>query len=314
MSMARTSEPARGDGGTVPPAEDARVRPVGLFSRLRPISRHLRFAPANAMLALGLAMVGLLTVLTLVVGLDPPASAATGSLMTRFRPPSTDGFLLGTDQLGRSLAARVAAGMPWSLGIALVAASLALAIGTLVGLVAAWVPGWSRRAIRMLVDTVIAFPSLVIAVTVIALVGRGFWPLAITLGLATWPIAARVVYAEAMSIVTRDYVVAADLVGRSSTGILLDHVLPALRPTLLTMFAFTFADMLIAESALSFLGLGVPLSAPSWGNMLSESREYLVEAPWMMLVPAGAIVFAVVALNLVGDGLAAASRSRDGRA
>ncbi len=283
----------------------------GLLPR-RP--RGLSLRAADAMLAIGLGMAGLLLVLTLVFGLNPPASANTGSLMARFRPPALDGYLFGSDQLGRSMAARVAAGMPWSLGIALVAAVIALTIGTVVGLTAAWVPGWPRRVIRMLIDTVIAFPSLVIAVTVIALLGRGFWPLAVTLGLATWPIAARVVYAEAMSIVKREYVVAAELAGVSGPKILLVHVLPALRPTLLTMFAFTFADMLIAESALSFLGLGVPLSAPSWGNMLSESREYLVSAPWMMLVPAGAIVFAVVALNLIGDGIAAAARRRSGRA
>lgn len=284
----------------------------GLFPRRRPVGISLR--AADAMLTTGLVMAGLLLLLTLVVGLNPPESASTGSLMTRFRPPALDGYLFGTDQLGRSLAARVAAGMPWSLGIAMVAAIIALVIGTVVGLIAAWVPGWPRRAIRMLIDTAIAFPSLVIAVTVIALLGRGFWPLAVTLGLATWPIAARVVYAEAMSIVKRDYVVAADLAGVAWPQIMLVHVLPALRPTLLTMFAFTFADMLIAESALSFLGLGVPLSAPSWGNMLSESREYLVAAPWMMLVPAGAIVFAVVALNLIGDGIAATSRRNSGRA
>ncbi len=82
---------------------------------------------------------------------------------------------------------------------------------------------------------------------------------------------------------------------------------------MLTMFAFTFADMLIAESALSFLGLGVPLSAPSWGNILSESRENLAVAPWMMLAPAGAIIFSVVALNLIGDGISALSRRNSGR-
>lgn len=269
-----------------------------------------RAVAGDAMLALGLVMVAALVVLTVTVGLNPPRTAFTGSLLMRFRPPMTDGYLLGTDQLGRSVAGRVGAGMLWSLGIALVAASIAVGLGTVLGLVAAWAPGWPRRVIRTVVDTVIAFPSLVIAITVIALLGRGFWPLALTLGLATWPIAARVVYAEAMSIARRDYVVAAQLAGVGPFMILATHVLPALRPTLMTMFAFTFADMLVAESALSFLGLGVPLTAPSWGNMLSESREYLVDAPWMMLAPAGAIVFAVVALNLIGDGIAAKSRRR----
>jgi peptide/nickel transport system permease protein len=170
-----------------------------------------------------------------------------------------------------------------------------------------------RRVIQHCVDTVIAFPALIIAVTVIALVGRGFFPLAVTLGLATWPIAARVIYAEALSLMQRQYVIAAELLGVGLFRAVLVHVLPAVRPTLLVMFAFTFADMLIAESALSFLGLGVPLTATSWGNMLSESRQYLVEAPWMMLAPAGMIVLAAVAFNLIGDGLALRARQR-GRA
>lgn len=287
--------------------------PSRLFGRMTP-RLWPRAVGREWMIWAGGAILAVLAVLTLTVGLNPPQSAQTGSLMTRFRPPALDGHILGTDQLGRSMAARIMAGAPWSLGIALVATTIAIAIGTPLGLIAAWVPGWPRRVIRMVVDTVIAFPSLVLAVTVIALLGRGFWPLAIVLGLATWPIAARVVYAEAMGIVKRDYVRAAVLAGVSGPVVVVVHVLPALRPTLLTMFAFTFADMLIAESALSFLGLGVPLSAPSWGNMLSESREYLNTAPWMMLVPAAAIVIAVVAFNLVGDGIAARTRRRGGRA
>ncbi|MEQ9815587.1 MAG: ABC transporter permease [Azospirillaceae bacterium] len=288
---------------------------VGTPARPRGLSlRRLRFwregGSGRWMLLAGLAVVLLLAIATAASLLAPPPGAFAGSLMERWKAPLEAGYLLGTDQLGRPLLARVLAGMPWSLGIALTAALISVGLGTLAGLVAAWVPGFTRRAILRLVDTVIAFPSLVIAVTVIAVLGRGFWPLALTLGLATWPIAARVVYAEAMSVARRDYVLAAQLAGVGGTTILVTHVLPALRPTLLVMLAFTFADMLIAESALSFLGLGVPLTAPSWGNMLSESREYLVEAPWMMLVPAGAIVLAVVALNLVGDGVAAISRRR----
>ncbi len=200
--------------------------------------------------------------------------------------------------------------MPWSLGIGFVATAISIAIGTVAGLAAAARPGFLRRMIQHLVDTVIAFPTLVIAVTVIALVGRGFWPLAVTLGLASWPIAARVIYAEGLAVMKREYVLAAELAGVGLARSVLVHVLPAVQPTLLVMFAFTFADMLIAESALSFLGLGVPLTASSWGNMLSESRQFLVEAPWMMLGPATVIVLAVVGFNLIGDGIANRSRRR----
>jgi peptide/nickel transport system permease protein len=247
--------------------------------------------------------------LAVVYALSPPADALRSNLLARLKPPGA-GFVFGSDQLGRSMIARVFAGLPWSIGIACVATTLALGIGTALGLVGAFFGGRVRVAVSLGVDTVIAFPSLVLAVTVIALLGRGFWPVALTLGLATWPIAARVVQAETLGIVAREYVTAASLLGVSSGRILWVHVLPALRPILLVMAAFLFADMLIIESALSFLGLGPPLSAPSWGNMLSDSRQFMVQAPWMMLVPAGFIVTAVVGLNLLGDGVAASMRAK----
>lgn len=281
------------------------VLPKGFSPRLR-----LPRANTSMQLVLGLAMVAALVVATLVWGLNPPASAINGDLLTRLSPPGSPGHLFGSDQLGRDLIARTAGGLPWSMGIALVATLISAGLGALAGLAAAWRPGPVRTVLNHLTDTIIAFPSLVIAVTVIAILGRGFWPLSITLGLATWPIVGRVVYAEALALLKREYVLAAQLFGVSGVRILATHVLPGIRPSLLVALAFTFADMLIAESALSFLGLGAPLSAPSWGNMLADSRQYLFNAPWMMLVPAAAIVFAVVALNLVGDGVATLSRRR----
>ncbi|MFN7635283.1 MAG: ABC transporter permease, partial [Acetobacteraceae bacterium] len=228
--------------------------PVRLLPRLGPVG-----------LWLGAILCGALVLAALWLWLDPIEGTNRGSLLRRFRAPGVDGYLLGSDQLGRSVLLRAAAGIPWSIGIAAVATAIALTLGTLLGLVGAMSTGWPRAVVRNLVDTVIAFPSLVIAVVVIALVGRGFWPAALVLGLATWPIVARVVFAEAQSVLQRDYVTAAGFLGVSRVAILHAHVLPALRPTLLVMAAFTFADMLIIESALSFLGLGAPISVPTWG-------------------------------------------------
>jgi peptide/nickel transport system permease protein len=276
-----------------------------------PFRIRLRLPGAAAwQVAVGAVIVALLLILTAVYGLNPPSDATRGSLLLRFRPPGTAGLPLGADQLGRSLWSRALAGLPWSIGIGAVATALSLGIGALVGLLGAFYGGRVRVAVSLAVDTVIAFPSLILAVTVIAVVGRGFWPVAITLGLATWPIAARVVQAEALGVLARDYVTAATLLGVAPASVLWVHVLPALRPVLLVMGAFLFADMLIIESALSFLGLGPPLSAPSWGNMLADSRQFLIQAPWMMFVPAGCIVVAVVGLNLLGDGLASMTRAR----
>lgn len=231
---------------------------------------------------------------------DPYAT----SLGDRLLPPGSAGHGLGTDALGRDLAARILTGLGWSLAVAAVATAIAAAIGTSLALVAAEREGWVRTGILQLVAAVLSFPGLVVAIAVIAVVGHGYWPLTLTLGLLSWPVFARVVYAEARGLLERDYVLAARLSGASRGRILAGHVLPGIAPTLYVMLAFHLADMLVAESALSFLGLGAPLGSPSLGNMLAESRQYLFVAPWLMFVPAAAIVAVVIAANLLGDGLA----------
>jgi peptide/nickel transport system permease protein len=173
--------------------------------------------------------------------------------------------------------------------------------------------GALRTLVLQLVAAVLSFPGLVVAIAVISVVGHGYWPLTLTLGLLSWPVFARVIYAEARGLLERDYVLAARLAGASRLRILTGHVLPAVAPTLYVMLAFHLADMLVAESALSFLGLGAPLGSPSLGNMLAESRQYLFVAPWLMFVPAAAIVAVVIAANLFGDGLTARVRGDGAR-
>jgi peptide/nickel transport system permease protein len=226
-----------------------------------------------------------------------------GDLEDRFKPVGTAGHWLGTDNLGRDLWSRTLEGLSWSVSAALTATLIAIVIGTLLGLAAARWSGWPRAIVNNVVNTTLAFPSLVIAMVVVAIVGRGFWPLTLTLGILTWPVFARVVFAEASSLLQRGYVVMADFLGTQPWLALIQHVLPALRPTLTVMFVFHFADMLIAESALSFLGLGAPLGVPTWGNMLQESRDFLMVAPWLMAVPASVMVLVVLSANLLGDAI-----------
>ncbi len=289
------------------PKMDARTR-----RRLTGMGLFARFATVELWLGLGLAAI--LILLALFGDALMTAAPGEGNLRARLKPPAFEAggttFWLGTDQLGRDQWSRLLAGLPWSLGVALLSTAIAAAIGTALGLLAAEAPGWTRTVINQVVDTVLSFPGLVIAICIVALAGRGFWPLTLTLGLLSWPVFTRVAYAEALSVMKREYVMAAQLLGAGRMAILAGHVLPALLPTLAVVFAFHFADMLIAESALSFLGIGAPLGTPSWGAMLSDSRQYLTTAPWMMLVPAGAIVLAVVTANLIGDGLVHLTRRR----
>lgn len=219
-------------------------------------------------------------------------------------------YWLGTDPLGRDIWSRSVASLPWSTAAAGIATLISLSIGTLLGILAAEFSGIVRTVIRQTVDTVLSFPGLVIAIVIIAVVGQGFWTLTLTLGFLSWPVFTRVVYAESLSLTRRDYVTAARLLGAGRPAILWGHVLPGLRPTLFVVMAFQFANLLIAESALSFLGLGVPLGVPTWGNMMNEARGNLLDAPWMMFVPASAIVVMVVTANLLGDGISVAARKK----
>lgn len=233
-----------------------------------------------------------------------------GDLLERFSEIGAGGHLLGTDNLGRDVWSRLLEGIRWSISAAAIATLIAFGIGTMVGLAAAQFSGWTRTVLNQLVDMALAFPSLIIAIIIVAVVGRGFWPLTITLGLVSWPVFARVVFAESLSLLERDYVVAARAFGARRTAILLGHILPGLRPTLSVVLAFHFADMLVAESALSFLGLGAPLGVPTWGNLLQESRDYLMVAPWLLAVPSAGIIYAVVTVNFIGDGLASIARQK----
>jgi peptide/nickel transport system permease protein len=224
-------------------------------------------------------------------------------LELRFAPPFSVGHLLGTDQLGRDMLARVLHGLRWSLGVAVCATLVAFAVGTGLGLVAARGHGWLATAVRQVVTFAQSFPVFVLAVSLVAVLGNGFTTIVTILGLVTWPVFCRVVQAEAASLFSREYVLAAEMLQMSRSRLYTRHVLPGLLPSLSVLLAFHFADMLIAESALSFLGIGAPIGSPTWGTMLQESRTYLLTAPWMLLVPAAAVVLLVIAANLLGDGL-----------
>ncbi|MCZ8130528.1 MAG: ABC transporter permease [Steroidobacteraceae bacterium] len=268
----------------------------------------LRRVPAE--LAAG---AGLLLALALLALLVPAATRdpAEIDLYARFAPPLAPGHLLGADHLGRDLLARAAAGTQWSLAVAAGATVLAAALGTLLGLWAAASRGVGRRVLLQVVNLILSFPSLIAAMALIAIVGQGYATLVLVLGTITSPVFARVVYAESLALLERDYVAAARTFGVSRARMFARHVLPGLRPSLLAVGAFHFADMLVAETALSFLGVGAPIDTATWGNMLSDARSYLFQAPWMLLVPAGAMIAAVLCATLLGDGLSRRLRARE---
>ena len=234
-----------------------------------------------------------------LTGLDPGYI----DLQNRLLAPNSPGHWLGTDQLGRDLLARLLHGLRWSLTAALGATLLAFVTGTVLGLIAARRHSLLGTTIRQVTAFAQSFPVFVLAICLVAVAGNSLVTVVLVLGLVTWPVFCRVVLAEASSLFSREYVLAAEMLQMGWLRLYVRHILPGLLPSLSVLLAFHFADMLIAESALSFLGIGAPLGAATWGNMLQESRAYLLSAPWLLLVPATAIVTLVITANLLGDGL-----------
>lgn len=248
----------------------------------------------------------LIAVIGLLVVLGPAFSGHDPGyidLQRRLAAPNSSGHWLGTDQLGRDVLARLLHGLRWSLTAALGATLLAFTTGTVLGFVAARRHSLAGTVIRQVTAFAQSFPVFVLAVCLVAIVGNSLVTVVLVLGLVTWPVFCRVVQAEAASLMSREYVLAAEMLQMGRLRLYVRHVLPGLLPSLSVLLAFHFADMLIAESALSFLGIGAPLGAATWGNMLQESRAYLLSAPWLLLVPAAAIVTLVITANLLGDGL-----------
>ena len=268
----------------------------------------LREATRVPELALGGTVFMVLLLLALFGGVVQTHDPLQSDLTRRFLGIGEDGHLLGTDHMGRDVWSRVVAGLQWSMACAFAANVINLIIGTALGLAAAERAGVLRNVARQVTDALQAFPSLIAAIVVVVLVGQGFVPLVLTLGLLSWPIFMRVTDAEASSLYTRDYVKAAQIAGVGRLRIMLGHIVPGLRASLVSIFALHFAALLIAESALSFLGIGAPLGVPTWGNMLAESRQYVLVEPRLLLVPASAIILTVIAANLCGDGLGVYAR------
>lgn len=291
-------------------AEDSMNDVVMPISR-RNLSKKFNRSPFT--LRLSATILGFLFLVAIFQPLFYRVDPQYSDLLMRLQSPSLDGAWLGTDALGQDVYSRVIAGFRWSLGIASVGTLLGGFIGLTLGISAAWNRNRVRTVLSRIIDIGISFPYLIIAVTIVSVVGRGFWPLGLTLGLVCWPTIARVVYAETLTLREREYVTAARLFGVSAIRSIFSHILPALRPTIQVIAAFTFADLLIAESGLSFLGLGAPLGTPTWGNMLNDSRTYLATAPWMMIGPALAIIITIFTANLLGEGLNAREQARSAR-
>lgn len=267
-----------------------------------PASRHLArqlWRRKTAVLGLGLAAVVLLGAL-----LAPWLAPADPLAMSprRFAAPSAAAWL-GTDQFGRDLLSRLLYGARVSMAVAFAAVGLAVLVGGAIGLCAGYFEGKVDLLLMRGVDVLMAFPTLLLALAVVATFGGSTRNLVLAVTLAYIPIFSRVIRGSVLSVKQNEFVAASRALGARDGRIMLRAVLPNVLAPIIVQATFNLSTAIMIEAALSFLGLGVQPPAPSWGSMLSEARSFMELDPWLALAPGGAITLAVLGFNLLGDGL-----------
>ena len=219
----------------------------------------------------------------------------------RLQPPGSN-FLLGTDGQGRDVFSRMIKGSQLSLTVGLAVSILTMVIGGLIGLMSGFSSKFDNIAMRFM-DALMAFPSIILAIGIMAARGPSVWNVIFALTVVNTPRMARVVRSVVQNTAEMQYVEAADSIGASTPRVLFRHITPNCLSPVIVQTSFVFADAVLGEATLSFLGAGAPPDIPSWGGMLAESRVFLAQAPWTMLVPGAALTITVFALNLIGDGI-----------
>jgi peptide/nickel transport system permease protein len=266
----------------------------------------------RAHLWLGNGLVGLLLLVVLIGFVWLPYDPLAIDLDHTLLAPSL-GHWLGTDEFGRDVAARAMLGARTSVLIAIETVAVAIIFGTALGLVAGFLRGWTERLLMMVSDALLAFPGILLALALISVLGSGSRSIVIALAIAYLPATIRVVRASVLSIREREYVEASRVAGDSALYTMVRHVLPNALPPILVLATSLFGWVILSESALSFLGVGVPAPAPTWGNMLSSARPYMYVASWLSIAPGLCIVVTLLGVNMLGDALRDRFDPRDGR-
>lgn len=267
--------------------------------RLNPaLRRFLR----NRLAVVGLVILLIFTLLALLAPWVAPADPSK-IFFSEMRAAPGGAHLLGTDELGRDILSRVIYGARVSLTAGLGSVFAALLLGTGLGMTAGYVGGWLDNLIMRLVDALLALPFLVLAIALAAILGPSLRNTMIAIAIVSAPVFARITRGEVLAQREREYVQAAQALGASSQRLVWRHLLPNISGPLIVQTSLAIASAILAESSLSFLGLGIQPPEPSWGSMLNAARGYLADHPWMAFAPGAAIFLAVLAFNLVGDGL-----------
>jgi peptide/nickel transport system permease protein len=247
-----------------------------------------------------------LAVLAVVLVVGPavaPHDPLKTNLGMRLKPPGTPGYLLGTDELGRDVLSRLLYGARPSIGVGFAAVGVAMLVGVPIGLLAGYFGGLLDTVVSRIVDVLLAFPYVLLAIAIVAALGPGLFNAMLAVGIAGVPYYVRIVRASALALRDQEFIQASRALGAGHGRILFRHVLPNALSSLIVAATLDVGWMITAAAGLSFLGLGAQPPQPEWGVMLSDGRQYVGVAPHLALVPGFAIFSVVLALNLVGDGL-----------
>jgi len=284
---------------TVPAARETALPPRDRAGpRAHPIRRLAR-NPRSVLGAVILTALGVTAVLAPLVAPDAPDHA---HFLDRLAPPGV-AHLLGADHLGRDVLSRVIWASRTSLLIGVVSAAAAVAFGLLLGGLSGFFGGWVDVVIMRTTDVVLAFPVFFIAVMFLALFGPSVPGLVLVLAATSWPPSARLVRAEFLRLRQREFVTATRALGASSLRIMIRHLLPNVVAVVVISVTLRVGLAILAEASLSYLGLGVQPPTPSWGNIIADGRDYLLTGWWISLFPGVFVLLAVLAFNLVGDGI-----------
>jgi peptide/nickel transport system permease protein len=265
--------------------------------------RWVRQLLHNRVGMLGIIIVAIVVVVAIFAPFLTPHAPNLAEMPMRLKPPGTPGHLLGTDQLGRDILSRIIVGSRISLGVALYAVVVSGVIGIAVGVIAGYYGGWIDTIAMRLVDVQLSFPFILLALVLNAILGAGYKNLIITLVISSWVSYARLARGEVLAIREKEYVTAARAVGMTPLRIMFRHILPNIWTPVIVLGSLNMAQLIVAEAAISFLGFGVQPPDISWGNMLADGRDYLVNAWWLATFPGLALAFASLGVNLTGDWL-----------
>jgi peptide/nickel transport system permease protein len=254
------------------------------------------------LMAVGIGIIALLVCTAIFAPWMSHYDPIQQTLTDRLLPPSMT-HLMGTDQYGRDVFTRLLFGSRISLAVGLVAVSIYIFIGTLIGAVAGYYGGWLDFALMRLLDVLLCIPTFFLILMVIAFVGPSIINIMVIIGLTSWTDVARLVRGEVLSLKEREFIQAARVIGMKDSRIILKHLLPNAMGPILVVATLGVGSAVLLESSLSFLGLGVQPPDPSWGNILEEGKDHLTDAWWLVTFPGLAIFTTVLGYNLLGEGL-----------